>query len=276
VRYDTKSGELVPFLGGISAGDLEFSKDRQWVAYVSYPDGTLWRSKADGSGRLQLTHAPMEAALAHWSPDGQQIAFTATTPGKPWKIFAISRDGGSAREVTSEQFMETDPTWSPDGKQLAFGHYDVAHPEHTFIQMWNVGTGEFSQLPGSQRIFAPRWSPDGRYIMAITQGNGKLMLYEVGTQKWREVSLGMQFGYLTWSRDSAYVYYDTFLNKETGYYRVRIRDGKIEKVADLKKARLFHGRFGPGSWSGLGPNEEPLFPRDISAQEIYALELQLP
>ena len=40
-------------------------------------------------------------------------------------------------------------------------------------------------------------------------------------------------GYLTWSPDSAYVYYDTFLNKEIGSYRFRIGYGKVEKVADL-------------------------------------------
>ena len=275
VRYDAKSGELLPFLGGISAGDVEFSKDGQWVTYVSYPDDNLWRSKADGSSRLQLTHTPMRAALAHWSPDGQQIAFSARVPGQPWKIFTIPRDGGNPKVVTSEQITETDPTWSPDGKQLAFARYDQFHPDQTSIQVWNVGTQEFSQLPGSSGIFAPRWSPDGHYIIGITVGNGKLMLYDTKTKQWRPVAVDT-VGYLTWSRDSAYLYYDTFLNKNVGYYRVRISDGKIEKVADLRTARLFTGQFGPGAWTGLGPDDVPLFPRDISAQEIYAFDLQLP
>ena len=46
MRYDSRSGEFAPFLGGISAEYLGFSKDGQWVAYVSYPEGTLWRSKS--------------------------------------------------------------------------------------------------------------------------------------------------------------------------------------------------------------------------------------
>jgi len=37
VRYDAKSGELIPYLGGISGGDVDFSSDGQWVTYVSYP-----------------------------------------------------------------------------------------------------------------------------------------------------------------------------------------------------------------------------------------------
>jgi Tol biopolymer transport system component len=70
VRYDLNSGQFVPFLGGISADFLAFSKDGQWVAYVSYPEGTLWRSKADGSERLQLTFGPGNPIMPRWSPDG--------------------------------------------------------------------------------------------------------------------------------------------------------------------------------------------------------------
>ena len=164
----------------------------------------------------------------------------------------------------------------PDGKQLAFGDYDIFHPEKTFINVLNVETNQFSQLPGSTGIFGPRWSPDGRHIIGIGVGNNTLMLYEVGTQKWRELRVDRLFGYLSWSRDSAYVYFDTFLNKESGHYRIRISDSKTDKVADLKKARLFRSPFSPGSWTGLGPGEVPLFPRDISTQEIYAFDLQLP
>jgi hypothetical protein len=76
----------------------------------------------------------------------------------------------------------------------------------------------------------------------------------------------------TWSRDSAYLYHDPLLNKEVGYYRFRMRDGKVEKVADFDKALV----SGPGSWSGLGPGNVRLFPRDVSAQEVYPFDSQVP
>src|ERR1700722_18424408 len=50
-RYDAKSSQFSPFLGGASGEFVAFSRDGQWVAYVSYPEGTLWRSKLDGSSR---------------------------------------------------------------------------------------------------------------------------------------------------------------------------------------------------------------------------------
>ena len=74
-RYDAKSSHFVPFLSGISADSVNFSKDGQSVTYVSFPEGTLWRSKSDGSQRFQLTYPPLIAVLPSWSTDGQQIVF---------------------------------------------------------------------------------------------------------------------------------------------------------------------------------------------------------
>ncbi|MGB6402210.1 MAG: protein kinase, partial [Candidatus Sulfotelmatobacter sp.] len=74
VRYDPKSKQFVPFLAGISAGELDFSRDGKWVTYVSYPEHTLWRSRVDGSDRLQLTYPPVLAGLPRWSPDATQIS----------------------------------------------------------------------------------------------------------------------------------------------------------------------------------------------------------
>jgi hypothetical protein len=73
-----------------------------------------------------------------------------------------------------------------------------------------------------------------------------------------------------------YVYFDTVLKGDNGYFRLRVSDSKLEKVADLKNVRQFRGQFGPGSWTGLAPGGIPLVPRDISTQEIYAFDLQLP
>jgi hypothetical protein len=104
------------------------------------------------------------------------------------------------------------------------------------------------------------------------------MLYDVKDRKWRQLdSSGVNsFGYLAWSGDSTRIYFDTILSADTGYFSLRISDSKLEKVVDLKKVRQFRGQFGPGSWTGLGPGDVPLLPRDISTQEIYAFDLLLP
>jgi Tol biopolymer transport system component len=278
VRYDFKSAEFVPYLAGISAGELDFSRDGKWIAYVSYPDDTLWRSKLDGSERLQLTYPPQRAALPRWSPDGKIIAFTAAMPGKPWKVCVISPDGGTPDPITPTETLQTDPSWSPDGAILAFSSNDNLHPENQYVQLFDLKTRQLSSLPASEPVFGPRWSPDGRSIAVISSDNSRLLLLDVKTQNLRTLGTGLGFiGYLTWSTDSSYLYFDTLLTPNPGYYRVRVKDAKLERLIDLKGIRTFPEQFGGfGSWTGLGPGETPLFVRDISSQEIYALDVDFP
>ena len=278
VRYDAKSGEVVPFLGGISAGDLDISRDGDWVTYVSYPDYTLWRSKVDGSERLQLTTPPMMICLPHWSPNGQQIAFSAATVGKPWKIFLISRDGGAPQGISTDQFQELDPTWSSDGRTLAFGRSELGNDESSRIGLLNLETRQISQLPGSEKTCCPRWSPDGQHILALTTPVQKLVLYDVKKETWQPLNVGhFQGGYFSWSHDSAYLYCNTNLGENNRYFRLRISDGKLEQPISIKNLRQFPDLFSSSeSWTGLGPGDIPLFVRDISTQEIYALDVELP
>src|SRR5947209_17976704 len=84
VRYDSRSSQFVPFLSGIPAEEVDFSPNGQWITYADIPDGTLWRSRVDGSERLQLTYPPVSSTLPRWSPDGKQIVLCTTQPGKPW------------------------------------------------------------------------------------------------------------------------------------------------------------------------------------------------
>ena len=121
-RYDTKSAAFVPFLSGISADSVSFSRDGKWVTYVSFPEGTLWRSKSDGSQRIQLTYPPLSVRLPSWSPDGRQIVFYGfpSGPEKP-KLYTVSADGGTPRELIPDTSPEEfDATWSSEFAWVAY------------------------------------------------------------------------------------------------------------------------------------------------------------
>ena len=64
------------------------------------------------------------------------------------------------------------------------------------------------------------------------------------------------------------------MSEDAAFFRVRISDHKLERLFSLKALRRYWGPFGP--WTGLTPDDTPLLVRDISSQEIYALEWQAP
>jgi serine/threonine protein kinase/Tol biopolymer transport system component len=274
VRYDAKSGQFAPYLSGISAMGLDFSHDGEWVAYNDYADGTMWRSKVDGTQKLQLTFPPMQANLPRWSPDGRQIAFFGHPPGEPWQIYVVPAAGGIPELIYRRGTNLADPNWSPDGKSLVFGA-DVLSNQGSAVYVLDMKTRNASKLPGSDGLFSPRWSPNGRYVVAITLDSLKFMLFDFTTQQWTELANAKGFlGYPNWSRDGHYLYFLGILEKEEGYFRVQISDRKLERTLNLKGFQAALGPF--GNWSGLAPDESPLFVRDASIQGIYALDWEAP
>ncbi len=269
-RYDAKSAEFVPYLSGISADSVSFSKDGQWVAYSSYPDASLWRSKLDGSQRMQLTYPPLTALLPQWSPDGRQIIFYGGPPSEKRKVYVVSADGGTPREMIPEDPEEQfDPMWSPDGTKIVFA--GSASDPNNSVRILDVKTQQVSALPGGKGLFSPRWSPDGRYIAAMPFDSRNLMLFDFTTQKWQQI-VNVPASFPNWSKSGEYIY---FLREgdQPSVMRVHIRDGKLEQAADLKN---FPQSGFYSIWLGLAPDDSPLLLRDTGTQEIYALDWQVP
>lgn len=279
IRYDGKRRTWQRYLSGISATDLDFSRDGEWVTYVLVPEGTLWRSRVDGSERLQLTIPPLQAGMPRWSPDGKEIAFMGLKPGETWTIYLVPADGGETEQLLSDKRLYGDPNWSPDGTQLVFGE---SNESAKAIHLLDMKSRAISELPGSAGLFSPRWSPDGRSIVALTANMvptpnhspppNELMLFDLNTRKWEQLCQAPFISYPEFSRGGNYVY---FSDSTTGIYRVRRGSSKVELVAAIDS---------PGAvkedafwyWTGLAPDDSPLFLRDIGTREIYALDVDFP
>lgn len=269
IRYESLSGQLSPYLGGISAELLDFSKDGQWVVYVSYPTGLLWRSKIDGSERLQLTSSSY-AMMPRWSPDGKRIVFYNMPEGKPSRIYEVSAQGGSRRPLMPEDSsQQVDPGWSPDGNKIVFS--GSGGDSASTIRILDLTTQRVSTLAGSQGLFSPRWSPDGRYMVALAADTNSLHLFDFQTEKWTELAKGTSPGFPNWSKDGQFIY--VFDENGAGVNRVRISDRTIERVADLKS---FVQTGLVGRSLALAPDDSLLLLRDAGTQDVYALDWKEP
>ena len=272
MRYDAKAAQFSPFLGGISAEYVAFSKDGQWATYVSYREGTLWRSKLDGRERLQLTYPPMYPVLPRWSPDGKKIIFFefALSADKPARMYEVSPDGGSPRQLLPDDpHQQLDPNWSPDGSKIVFA--GESNDPASAIRILDLATHQVSDVPGSHGLYSPRWSPDGRYVSAFSADSSKLLLFDFHTQKWTEVASG-SLSWLNWSHDGQHVYVLDFRGKDA-VVKIRVSDHKTEQVVDLKEF-VTAGRYGGGL--ALAPDDSPLLLRDTGTQDVYSVDWETP
>jgi Tol biopolymer transport system component len=279
-RFDSRSGQFIPFLDGISGGEIDFSRDGKWASYVSYPDSVLWRSRSDGTDKLQLTSAPTVAFLPRWSPDAKQIVYVCNLPGKVPKVCLVGRDGGATEEIPAPaSTVPDDPQWSPDGKSLVLALYpdDIGgKPEDFAVAQYDLQTKKFGTLPGSQGMLGPRWSPDGRYISLFSADTRQQVLLEVSTGKISELATGNVLLYPNWSSDSKYSYFEDMGSDGPEIDRVSIATRKKERFVLLKGISRVNMADSFQPWNGVAPDGSPLIMRDVGNRELYSLELELP
>ena len=219
--FDPQQRRFVPFLNGLAASSIAISPDKKWMAYADYPRHFLWRSKLDGSEKLQLTD--FYATMEQWSPDSKQIVFS------DWRqLYLISADGGVAEKLIPNPNNEVAPFWSPDGKSITFNDYPNPGQPRA-IKVLDLATRKISIMPGSEGYYVGEWSPDGKYMIAVAQNPSRLVLYTAKSGAWRDIrKFEGAWGWCVWSNDSKSVYVQmptAAPGVEPGFYRLGIPDG---------------------------------------------------
>jgi Tol biopolymer transport system component/DNA-binding winged helix-turn-helix (wHTH) protein len=282
LSYDAKGSIFVPYASSLTnARRVEFSRDQQWVAWIQQDDGSLWRSRLNGSERVQLTAKPMQVFMMHWSPDGRQIVLMGREPGKTWKLYTVDTEGGHLQPLLDESRNEADPDWSADGRTIVFGRLPELMAEESqpkAIYLLDVNTKKVQQLPGSEGLFSPRWSPDGRYIAALSLDQTRLMLYDTTakagdttTKTWR-VLAQENIADPVWSHDGKAIFFHDFVQEGQPIYRLAIADGRTERIAglrDLRSADVVDYRF-----AGLALGDIPLVNARMSTANIYSAAIR--
>jgi eukaryotic-like serine/threonine-protein kinase len=249
LRFDAKTKRFLPYLGGISAQGVVFSKDGKSIAYVSYPEEILWKANRDGSNPVQLTDPPMRAFLPRWSPDGTQIAFTVSER----RNYTVSPEGGVPRRLFPEDKGWEGPlTWSPDGRKIVF-NWESPDGKEGGVRILDLESRQPTTVPGSGDMNGPRWSPYGRYLAAGSGDGDNLKIFNFQTQQWSELVRKGPVDSPEWSRDGQFIYFRR-VRGDLGVFRIRVSGGAAEKIADLKD---WHDAGWWGRYMGLDPTDAP-------------------
>jgi serine/threonine protein kinase/Tol biopolymer transport system component len=266
VHYDADSRQFLPLLPGVHAFSPSWSADGQWVAYTTYPDHVLWRSRTNGTDPLQLTFPPGQVYAPSISPSGKQVAYVNSAG----EICLIEMNGGSPPTVVAKD--GTWPQWSPDGIHLLYK--DRAGSAQIHIR--DLDTGRDSVIPASADMWNAVWVGTNR-LVAATHDSTKLRVFDLTTQQWSDLVSFTEPGYVVnWAPtpDNKSLDYVT-AGPEPMLLRVRLADRRIETITNLK---ALHRATGPSGNTvmGVAPDGSAVFSRDIGSQEIYSLNLKWP
>ena len=262
VHYDKNSGQFIPFLSGISALEPSFSRDGAWVTYVSYPDVQVWRSRADGSDKMQLSFPTTEAALPAISPDGTRVAFSSSG-SEGWSIFLVGANGGEPKQIVKHGSAAS---WSPDGTRLVF-------TVHQNLQIVDVRTGLTTPVPTKAHMVGGWWAEDNT-LVAFARDEHKFMTFNLSKHIWTDLFSGDSV-YWALSIDRKYLYAMTHESTPV-VKRIRLADGKAETLVSLKDIRLAVSPADGFTQLSVAPDGSPVLARDTSSQEIYALNMRWP
>jgi Tol biopolymer transport system component len=193
-----------------------------------------------------------------------------TVPGQLPRGYAVPFGGGTPEELpASPNRVMMDPNWSPDGKRICYGgdHNSAGRAAGPNLHILDVGTHQVTDVPGSDGFFSPRWSPDGRYLAALSLDSSRLAVFDFTTGKWREMGQGF-FSFPCWSHDGRSIYYiQGTLNPAV--MRIRLEGRGAERVMDLRDVRLA-GFY--GAYMSLTPDDQAILTLDRGSEEVFALE----
>ncbi len=162
-------GPLPPPLVDAPGSALALPADLLYVAADARGTPQVWRIAQAGGAPVTLPAEAVPVLRSDLAPDGEWIAYTTSDA-----LIVARIDGAERRALASLQAgtWPARPAWSPDGARLAYHDgrglwvvpVDGSSPPRLIVQ--NTPFAE-NVAPADVRVyFDPRWSSDGRYLLA--------------------------------------------------------------------------------------------------------------
>ncbi|MGO4514357.1 winged helix-turn-helix domain-containing protein [Terriglobus sp. 2YAB30_2] len=201
------NSKFAPFLPAVSANSLSISHDGAWIAYSVYPEGSLWKSRLDGTERTRLSAHDEYTRMPQWSADDHDIFYLRMTEGKPWSLAQVDARGGKPGILAIGGSGTSELAYSSAGDQLVMDQTGLSSTRSGKLAILSSKGQLIEELPGSEGMTAARWSADGRYISAITADREQLRVFDRVSRKWDVVFTSATIGANVWDRKENTLYF---------------------------------------------------------------------
>jgi len=237
--------------------DPDIFGDKVVFTYAS----DLWLYEIGGGPARRLTSHPGVESYARFSPDGSQIAFSASYDGRT-NVYVMPSEGGEPKRLTFEPYGDKVTGWTPDGK-ITFVSTSGS-PWYPMNRAWMVRpTGGLPIETGILECTNMTVSPDGTKIAYNRNGSydfnwrryrggtqGKISIWDLGTESYAELPSGKENSWLPqWIGDDIYFLSDKN-NQTVNLYRYNTKtkqakqltnytDGDIKSLEGDSKSLIF-------------------------------------
>jgi Tol biopolymer transport system component len=109
------------------------------------------------------------------SPDGRRVAFLSNKGSEYARLtlYLVDRDGKNLERIKGG--VTSRPVWSADGTKIVYGRHRVVDKYNTLqsdLHVYDVDKGKEKRITKKLRASQPSFSPDGRRIVCILNGDG--------------------------------------------------------------------------------------------------------
>lgn len=130
--------------------------------------GDIWVMPKSGGTAMQVTHSPGEESWPRFSPDGSEIAFTASYGGNE-DVYVMPSTGGVPTRVTYQSHSDRMVEWHPDGDRVLFASARESGRQ-SFRQLYLVPkTGGLPEKLAVPYAELASYSDDGGRLAYITK-----------------------------------------------------------------------------------------------------------
>jgi len=283
---------LIIALFGLSSASAQISA--KLMRYTDVSDqqivfvygGDIWLVNKEGGTALQLTHSPGEESWPKFSPDGSEIAYTASYNGNS-DVYVIPITGGIPTRVTYNSFSDRLIDWHPGGKKLLFAsnrHSGVRSLRQFYVVDKSGGFPEELQIPYGELA---SFSPDGNklaYITKITENypfkryrgglTSDIIIYHFESKQTKRITKSeANDGKPAWAGNNVYFLSDRGENMRLNIWEYNTNSEELKQITHYSDFDI--------SFLSAGPNElvyemgGDLFLLDLATKESHLIEVDV-